>query len=48
MAFKTFKANLEEPELGEGFTQIKKVNWVFSGTDEERKAWSKWLQFDEK
>ncbi|KAJ6601379.1 polynucleotide kinase 3 phosphatase-domain-containing protein [Mycena vulgaris] len=47
LAFTTFKANLEEPELVEGFTQIKKVNWVFSGTEEERKAWTKWLQFDE-
>ncbi|KAJ7492183.1 polynucleotide kinase 3 phosphatase-domain-containing protein [Mycena latifolia] len=46
-AFKTFKESLEEPALSEGLTQIKKVNWVFSGTQEEKKAWSQWtLQFD--
>ncbi|KAJ7654730.1 polynucleotide kinase 3 phosphatase-domain-containing protein, partial [Mycena rosella] len=49
MAFTKFENDLEEPELAEGVAQIKKVNWVFSGTEEERKAWSKWmLQFDEK
>ncbi|KAJ7750282.1 polynucleotide kinase 3 phosphatase-domain-containing protein [Mycena metata] len=47
-AFTTFKDSFEEPELGEGLAQIKKVNWVFNGTPEERKAWSRWLQFDEK
>lgn len=49
IAFATFKNSFEEPELSEGISQIKKVNWVFNGTAEERKAWSKWmLQFDEK
>jgi bifunctional polynucleotide phosphatase/kinase len=49
VAFAKFKNSFEEPELSEGISQIKKVNWVFNGTAEERKAWSKWmLQFDEK
>ncbi|KAJ7733566.1 polynucleotide kinase 3 phosphatase-domain-containing protein [Mycena maculata] len=49
VAFATFKDNFEEPELSEGISQIKKVNWVFSGTEEERKAWSRWTsQFDSK
>jgi bifunctional polynucleotide phosphatase/kinase len=47
LAFAQFKSNFEEPELVEGFTQIKKVNWVFSGSQEERETWGKWLE-DEK
>lgn len=47
VAFTQFRGNFEEPELSEGLSQIKKVNWVFSGTAEERKAWSRWtLQMD--
>ncbi|KAJ6623111.1 polynucleotide kinase 3 phosphatase-domain-containing protein [Mycena sp. CBHHK59/15] len=48
VAFMTFKESFEEPELSEGFSEIKKVNWVFCGTEEERMAWSKWLQIDGK
>ncbi|KAF7347445.1 Bifunctional polynucleotide phosphatase/kinase [Mycena venus] len=48
LAFTTFKDNFEEPELGEGISQIKKVNWVFNGTPEEHKAWSKWFHLDNK
>ncbi|KAJ7361228.1 hypothetical protein DFH08DRAFT_368730 [Mycena albidolilacea] len=40
--FTTFQADFEQPELTEGFSQIKKVNWVFDRTAEERKAWDKW------
>ncbi|KAJ7759134.1 polynucleotide kinase 3 phosphatase-domain-containing protein [Mycena metata] len=42
--FTKFKDSFEEPELGEGLAQIKKVNWVFNGTPEERKAWSRWYE----
>ncbi|KAJ7086588.1 polynucleotide kinase 3 phosphatase-domain-containing protein [Mycena crocata] len=48
MAFTSFKDNFEEPELSEGISQIKKVNWVFKGTEEEQRAWSRWLQLEEK
>ncbi|KAJ7361229.1 polynucleotide kinase 3 phosphatase-domain-containing protein [Mycena albidolilacea] len=48
LAFTTYKSNFEEPELSEGFTEIKKVNWVFEGTAEERKAWSRWFHLDDK
>jgi bifunctional polynucleotide phosphatase/kinase len=48
LAFTTFKSNFEEPELSEGFAEIKKVNWVFEGTTEERKAWSRWFHLDDK
>ncbi|KAH9951436.1 PNK3P-domain-containing protein [Amylocystis lapponica] len=30
-AFTSFRARYEEPELSEGFREIKKVNWVFEG-----------------
>jgi len=48
VAFTGFRDNYEEPELAEGFSEIKKVNWVFEGTDEEKKHWSMWLQIDGK
>ncbi|KAJ7284504.1 polynucleotide kinase 3 phosphatase-domain-containing protein [Mycena rebaudengoi] len=41
LAFTTFKDSYEPPELS-------KINWVFNGTAEERKAWSQWLQIDGK
>ncbi|KAK7063808.1 polynucleotide kinase 3 phosphatase-domain-containing protein [Favolaschia claudopus] len=48
-AFASFRDNYEEPELSEGFAEIKKVNWVFEGTEEERKMWAKWFPlFDDK
>ncbi|PFH49880.1 hypothetical protein AMATHDRAFT_4500 [Amanita thiersii Skay4041] len=47
-AFATYQKNFEEPTLDEGFSEIKKINWVFEGTDEERRYWSMWLQTDGK
>ncbi|KAF7307271.1 hypothetical protein MIND_00520800 [Mycena indigotica] len=47
-AFTSFRDAHEEPELEEGFTQIKKINWVWTGTEEDRKVWEMWLQFDDK
>jgi len=47
-AFSSFKDDFEEPDLKEGFAHVKKVNWVFDGTEVERKRWSMWLQLDEK
>ncbi|KAJ6523631.1 polynucleotide kinase 3'-phosphatase [Mycena capillaripes] len=46
MVFTTFQERFEEPELSEGISQIKKVNWVFDGTAEEREAWSKWFELE--
>ncbi|KAF8906030.1 polynucleotide kinase 3 phosphatase-domain-containing protein [Gymnopilus junonius] len=48
IAFSGFRENYEEPLLTEGFSEMKKVNWVFEGTEEERKRWSMWLQIDGK
>ena len=47
-AFIGFKDGFEEPQLDEGFTEIRRVNWVFEGTEEERKRWSMWLQISGK
>jgi len=47
-AFTGFRANYEEPELSEGFEEIKKVNWNFVGSEEEKRNWSMWLQIDGK
>ncbi|KAF9050802.1 PNK3P-domain-containing protein [Hymenopellis radicata] len=44
LAFSGFKANYEPPDEKEGFSEIRQVNWVFEGTDEERRHWSMWLQ----
>ncbi|KZT03593.1 PNK3P-domain-containing protein [Laetiporus sulphureus 93-53] len=47
-AFTSFRAAYEEPQLSEGFSEIKRVNWVFEGDEEERRRWSMWLQIDGK
>ncbi|KAK7043791.1 DNA kinase/phosphatase Pnk1 [Paramarasmius palmivorus] len=44
LAFTSFKNDYEEPEESEGFSEIRKVNWVFEGDEEERQFWSMWLQ----
>jgi bifunctional polynucleotide phosphatase/kinase len=48
VAFRTFADHYEEPQISEGFSEIKKINWVFEGDDEERRHWSMWLQVDGK
>ncbi|KAL0947240.1 hypothetical protein HGRIS_013361 [Hohenbuehelia grisea] len=48
LAFTGYRSAFEQPELSEGFSEIKNVNWVFRGTPEERKYWSMWLQVDGK
>ncbi|CAK5280699.1 unnamed protein product, partial [Mycena citricolor] len=46
-AFTTFRDKFEEPDLSEGFAHIISINWTFEGTDDEKKAWSRWLQLDD-
>lgn len=48
MAFTSFKNGFEEPAAEEGFREIKRVNWVFEGGEEERRRWGMWLQVDGK
>ncbi|KAM5535591.1 hypothetical protein V8D89_010758 [Ganoderma adspersum] len=47
-AFASFRENFEEPSVDEGFSDVRKVNWVFEGDEEARKRWSMWLQIDGK
>lgn len=47
-AFLSFRNDYDEPTLKEGFSEIKKVHWVFQGTEEEKRYWSMWLQIDGK
>ncbi|KAG5643898.1 hypothetical protein DXG03_009469 [Asterophora parasitica] len=48
IGFSGFRDSFEGPSLEEGFREVKKVNWVFKGTLEEKKYWSMWLQIDGK
>ena len=48
LAFRSFSDHYEEPQVAEGLSEIKKINWVFEGNDEERRHWSMWLQIDGK
>lgn len=38
-------STVEEPTLDEGFHEIKKIHWIFEGTEEERRCWSMWHTF---
>ena len=48
MAITSYYAAFEEPTVEEGFSEIRKVNWMFEGTEEERARWGMWLQIDGK
>ena len=43
-----FQKAYEEPTQAEGFSEIKKVNWVFEGSDEEKARYNMWLQVEGK
>ncbi|KAJ9105946.1 hypothetical protein QFC19_003280 [Naganishia cerealis] len=42
-AFIGFKNALQEPDETEGFDEIRRVNFKFEGTQEERELWSRWM-----
>ncbi|KIJ54541.1 hypothetical protein M422DRAFT_41811 [Sphaerobolus stellatus SS14] len=46
LAFISFRANHEPPSLDEGFAEIKRINFKFEGTEEEKKKWMMWLEID--
>ncbi|KAE9406991.1 PNK3P-domain-containing protein [Gymnopus androsaceus JB14] len=48
LAYTSFRNDYEEPDSSEGFSEIKKVNWVWEGTEEEKRHWSMWLQIEGK
>ena len=37
-----------EPTVEEGYTEVRKVNWVFEGPEGAKRRWSMWLQIDGK
>lgn len=47
-AFTSFRASYKEPKAEEGFREVKRVNWVFEGSDGEQRRWNMWLQIDGK
>ncbi|KAI5451606.1 DNA kinase/phosphatase Pnk1, variant 2 [Naganishia albida] len=42
-AFIGFKNARQEPDDREGFDEIRRVNFAFDGTEEDRKIWTKWM-----
>lgn len=42
MAYNIYNRNFKEPEVGEGFVEVKKVNFVWEGEEEEKKEWERW------
>ncbi|TDL29789.1 PNK3P-domain-containing protein, partial [Rickenella mellea] len=42
--FTSFKDKYEEPTAREGFQEIRKVNWIFNGDEQEKIYWHMWLQ----
>ncbi|KZT29942.1 PNK3P-domain-containing protein, partial [Neolentinus lepideus HHB14362 ss-1] len=48
LAYTSFRGAFEEPKADEGFEEVRTVNWVFEGDEEERRRWSMWLQIDGK
>lgn len=47
-AFTGFRADFEAPKVGEGFAEVRTVNFVFEGDEEARRRWGMWLQIDGK
>jgi len=41
-AFYSFKSGFESPTLDEGLSEVQTVDWIFEGTDEERRLWNIW------
>ncbi|KAI7850069.1 polynucleotide kinase 3 phosphatase [Circinella umbellata] len=42
IAYNTFKSRFQAPKKTEGFDEIKDINFVFEGTEEDKIAWKKW------
>ncbi|KAF8344335.1 polynucleotide kinase 3 phosphatase-domain-containing protein [Cantharellus anzutake] len=40
LAFSSFQNNFEAPDVNEGFSEVKTINWVFRGTEENRLLWA--------
>ena len=42
-AFSSFSVSFEMPEEEEGFEEVRYVNFVFEGSDEQRRRWEGWM-----
>lgn len=42
-AFSSFSVSFEMPEEEEGFTEVRYVNFVFEGDEEQRRRWEGWM-----
>lgn len=42
-AFGSYKAEFDAPKRGEGYEEIRTVNFVWEGTDEQRALWDRYL-----
>ncbi|KAG0172213.1 hypothetical protein DFQ30_010907 [Apophysomyces sp. BC1015] len=42
IVFRTFKSKFQEPHESEGFDEIKKINFVFDGSDIQWQSWKQW------
>ncbi|KAG2173495.1 hypothetical protein INT44_007086 [Umbelopsis vinacea] len=42
MVFQMFSSKLQEPNVSEGYEEIKKINFILDGSEEERKKWQQW------
>ncbi|KAI8384401.1 polynucleotide kinase 3 phosphatase-domain-containing protein [Radiomyces spectabilis] len=42
IAFRTFKSRLQIPTEAEGFDEVKKINFIFEGSEEEQRTWKQW------
>ena len=43
MAFSGFASAFERPEMGEGFDELRTVNFVWEGTEDDKKLWSRYM-----
>jgi bifunctional polynucleotide phosphatase/kinase len=42
-AFSGYVAQFETPKLDEGFDEVRSVNFVFEGTEAQRRKWDMWM-----
>ncbi|ORZ03995.1 polynucleotide kinase 3 phosphatase-domain-containing protein [Syncephalastrum racemosum] len=42
IAYRTFTSRFQEPKTTEGFDEIRKINFVFEGSEEDQAIWRKW------
>lgn len=42
IVYRTMKPKFQMPTEKEGFDEVKKINFVFEGSDSDKEAWQKW------